>query len=336
MRTGLIIWMILGALSGDRSDGTYTNPVGNGLQIADPFVLQHQGRYYLYGTSAGDGFKSWTSENLVDWEPIGYVYRRNKDSWGTGSFWAPEVVHYRNKFYMVFSCKGPGESGLRLGLAVSDGPEGPFLDLKVPWFDENYSCIDGHLFVDTDGTPYLFYEQVGSVGEFWNGKGFLWGMIFGVTMSPDLLTMTREPVFCLYADQAWEHPESMHARSLEGMTVFIHDGRYYMTYSANHYSDPDYGIGFATAPGPLGMWTKSEQNPILAKDLSSGVSGPGHNSITRSPDGKEWFMVYHSHRDVKHPSGNRVLNIDRLIFGPDGTLKVAGPTRTPQPMPSGS
>jgi beta-xylosidase len=314
---------------------TYTNPVGKGFQIADPFVLEYLGEYYLYGTSAGNGFKAWKSHNLVDWEPVGYVYRRTASSWGTGSFWAPEVIHYRDKFYMVFSCKGPADSGLRLALAIGDSPEGPFVDLQVPWFDYNYSCIDGHLFVDSDGTPYLFFEKVGSVGEFWNGAGYLWGMIFGVPLTPDLLTMSGEPVLCLYPDQAWEHPESMHARSVEGMTVFKKGDQYYMTYSANHYADPDYGVGYATAPGPLGMWTKSDHNPVLSKDLSSGVSGPGHNGITRSPDGKEWIIVYHSHLDVRNPSGNRVLNIDRILFDTVGNLKVLGPTRTPQPMPSG-
>jgi beta-xylosidase len=336
MKTVWTILMIIWTLPTGWSGRQYTNPVGDGLQIADPFVLQYQGHYYLYGTSAGDGFKAWKSDNLVDWRPVGYVYRRMADSWGTGSYWAPEVVCYNGDFYMVFSCKGPEGSGLRLALAVSDSPEGPFLDLQVPWFDYNYSCIDGHLFMDTDGTPYLYFEKVGSVGEFWNDAGYLWGMIFGVKLSPDLLSMTSEPVLCLYPDQPWEHPQSMHARSVEGMTVFKSGNLYYMTYSANHYSDPDYGIGYATATGPLGMWTKSDRNPIMAKDLEAGVSGPGHNCITRSPDGKEWFIVYHSHFDVQHPSGNRVLNIDRLLFDTNGNLRVLGPSRSPQPFPTGT
>lgn len=109
-----------------------------------------------------------------------------------------------------------------------------------------------------------------------------------------------------------------------------------MTYSANHYADPDYGVGYASADSPLGMWTKSDDNPILSKALASGVSGPGHNSITRSPDGSEWFMIYHSHADVSRPSGRRILNIDRMIFHPDGSLEVLGPTRSPQPFPSGT
>ena len=32
--------------------------------IGDPYVLLHNGKYYMYATSASDGFKYYTSENL--------------------------------------------------------------------------------------------------------------------------------------------------------------------------------------------------------------------------------------------------------------------------------
>jgi beta-xylosidase len=331
----LILSSLCGMVNSQPSDH-YINPLGDSIFVADPYILHHEGVYYLYGTSAGDGFRAWKSKNLVQWSALGHVYKRAPGSWATGSFWAPEVIHHLGRFYMIFSCKGPEGSGLRLALAVSHSPEGPFEDLYVPWFDNQYSCIDGHVFVDEDGQVYLYYEMVGSVGEFWKRQGYLWGVIFGARLSPDLSQMIGEPVLCIYPSQAWEKPGSMHARSTEGMTVFKHDNVYYMTYSANHYADPDYAVGCATAPGPLGMWTKSEDNPILAGDPGLGVSGPGHNCIARSPDGKEWFIVYHSHADPDHPSGRRVLNMDRLIFEADSSLKVPGPTRSPQPLPSGS
>ena len=333
--TVVIIILFSGTAQSQEADH-YINPVGDTIFVADPYIIQYNDSYFLYGTSAGDGFKAWKSENLIDWSALGYVFRRKQGSWATRSFWAPEVIHYHRKFYMCFSCKGPEESGLRIALAVSDSPEGPFEELYVPLFDHNYSCIDGHIYIDEDGQAYLYYEMVGAVGEFRKKEGYLWGMIFGVKLSSDLSHMLGEPVLCVYPSQEWENPGSMHARSTEGMTVFKHEQHYYMTYSANHYADPDYGVGYATASSPLGMWIKSEKNPILTKDLETGVSGPGHNSIVQSPDGKEWFIVYHSHADIDHPSGRRVLNIDRIIFKPDGSLEVLGPTRSPQPIPSGS
>jgi len=144
----------------------------------------------------------------------------------------------------------------------------------------------------------------------------------------------HEPVLCLYPSQEWEGINSMWARSNEGMTVFKNDNIYYMTYSANHYQDPNYGIGFATSHKPLGMWNKSKENPILKNDIPDGVSGPGHNSIIKSPDNKEWFIIYHSHASTTNPGHLRILNIDRMLFMEDSNIKVVGPTRTPQLYPS--
>jgi xylan 1,4-beta-xylosidase len=75
------------------------NPVGDTVHVADPYILHYQDSYYLYGTSADDGFKAWKSKNLVDWTALGYVYRRAEGSWATGSFWASEVIQYNGKFF---------------------------------------------------------------------------------------------------------------------------------------------------------------------------------------------------------------------------------------------
>ena len=109
-----------------------------------------------------------------------------------------------------------------------------------------------------------------------------------------------------------------------------------MTYSSGIYSSPAYGIGYNTASSPLGPWTKSPSNPLVCSDATIGVSGPGHNNIVASPDGKELFVVYHAHADPAKPGAARNVNIDRLVIEPDGSLRLLGPTRTPQPLPSGS
>ncbi len=68
------------------------------------------------------------------------------------------------------------------------------------------------------------------------------------------------------------------------------------------------------------------------------VSGPGHNSVIASPDGKELFVVHHTHKNLAG-GHERELNIDRLyiVDGADGKvrLRVDGPTRRPMCMPSG-
>ncbi|MGK7393838.1 MAG: glycoside hydrolase family 43 protein [Candidatus Cyclobacteriaceae bacterium M3_2C_046] len=308
----------------------YHNPLMDGLTIADPFVLHHEGTYYLYGTSAsGQGFNYWISENLVDWKGKGFAFKKADDGWSRGNFWAPEVISYKNKFYMAYSAKGKtmNGTGMRICVAIADHPSGPFKELYAPLFDYNFSCIDAHIFID-EQTPYLYYEKVGSVGEHWNNNGYLWGMIYGVPLAEDLSKPVQEPTLCLYPNQEWEGIHSMKARSNEGMTVFKRDGRYLMTYSGNHYADPNYGVGYATADKPLGMWVKYSGNPILKNNLSRGISGPGHNSVLQIPGSDTWVIFYHTHADPENPSAERVLNLDQLTFDEKGLINNIEPTRT--------
>ena len=64
------------------------------------------------------------------------------------------------------------------------------------------------------------------------------------------------------------------------------------------------------------------------------MPGVGHHCITRSPDGKDMFIVYHRHFDGTRMSP-RCVCVDRIRFekqpeGPD-ILVVDGPNAGPQP-----
>ena len=218
-------------------------------------------------------------------------------------------------------------------LAVADSPEGPYRDLYSPWFDFGYSAIDCHIFQDDDpeGSLYLFFSRNTS------RPGISIGQNYVVRLKDDLSGTMGAPEIVVEADQPWEMVDWESNRATEGAFVFKYNGKYYMTYSANNTGYEHYGVGYATADHPMGPWTKAEENPILATDLSRGVSSPGHNSIVFSPDSTERFIIYHRHADPEgaRPSFDRVVCIDRLVIDSVGRLRVVGPTSTPQPMPSG-
>jgi hypothetical protein len=106
-------------------------------------------------------------------------------------------------------------------------------------------------------------------------------------------------------------------------------------YSSNCYCGKKYAVGYATSKSPTGPFVKYKGNPVLSAEYAQ-VSGTGHHAVVASPDGKEQYIVYHSHIDVKKGGGSRQLNIDRMGFRPDGTIYVDGPTTTDQPKPSGT
>jgi beta-xylosidase len=332
LHLGLLCYLCLPAQT-SAGIGTYKNPIGGSITMGDPFILVDNDTYYLYGTtSVNDGFKVWSSTNLSDWESKGFAFKKGPDSWGENTFWAPEVFKYRGRFYMVYSAQ-PAEAktfSARVCLAVSDHPEGPFEDLKAPLLDNGWSCIDGHVFVENDGTPWLYFARVG-VEDLGNRKKLL-GKIYGARLNEDLTALASEPVLCVQADQPWELVEEGRSWCTEGAYVFQAKGKYFMTYSANHYVEPIYGIGYANADSPLGPWIKASDNPLVSQNPAIGVSGPGHNCIITPPGSDHLYMVYHVHADPAKPSGSRLVYMDRLDVTDSGRLVLQGPTVTPQTM----
>lgn len=66
----------------------------------------------------------------------------------------------------------------------------------------------------------------------------------------DLITLKKETMRpCIHVSQAWEE---VWPRVNEGSYILKHNGIYYMTYSANSYESPFYGVGCATATDIMG------------------------------------------------------------------------------------
>lgn len=303
---------------------TYTNSVMPG--IADPYVLYHEGTYYLYGTHTADwpmmqnGIKVYTSTDLVNWKEHDEWALHRDNSWGENRFWAPEVIEKDGKFYMYYAVEE------RLAVATSDSPLGPFVQEKMEPIHPNTPEIDAHIFTDEDGKQYMYFVR------FEGGN-----VIYVAELNDDMKSIKEDTVtFVMRASQDWEKSTKQPSYPVnEGAFVIKHKDTYYLTYSANHFESPDYGVGYATAPTPMGPWTKYENNPIMKSNIV--VPGAGHHSLIHSPDGTELFMVYHTHNSTK-ATEPRKLAIDRVQFvpqenGPD-IMEVWGPTVTPQPMPS--
>lgn len=251
--------------------------VKRNLMLADPFVLCDDGVYYAYGTSAGNGFEVFCSDDLDCWHRHSELALDAKDSYGDRWFWAPEV--YRNpsdgRFYMFYSADE------HLCVAVADSPLGPFVqEEKEPMFQER--AIDSSLFIDRDGTPYLFFVR------FTDGN-----VIWGARLTDDWKHIdTSTLIQCVAPDTGWELKMDKVA---EGPSVIERQGIYYMLYSANHYLSRYYGVGYATSDSPLGNWTKGKENPVLCYP-SDELVGTGHGSVFHDKDGQEMY-VFHAHHD---------------------------------------
>jgi beta-xylosidase len=313
---------------------TYTNPLQ--FNVADPFVLRYGNTYYLSGTSDYNiGFKMWTSHDLVHWTPQGYCYRRTLGSWGRSDFWAPAMLQRNGMFYFYYSARGPvsrGHTSMRICVATSRSPLGPYVDAATPMFNLGLANIDVHVILDDDGRGYIYYVK--DCSENFSPSGHPISEVYVLPLNGNLISVVRDaqPTFCIRPDHKWEGDQWN-----EGPFVFKHKKTYIMMYSANFFASAEYSLGYATAPSPLGPWTKAKENPVLHQTAT--VKGPGHNAVIASPDGTELFCIYHELNPAGH-GADRLLAIDRMkiIDLPNGKirLQVLGPTDTPQPLPSGS
>lgn len=326
----------LAAYFGGRQNftGYYQNPCRQITHIGDPFILYDEDteKYYMYCT--GGYFKCWSSETFQSWTAHGDAYAVTGKSFGTQKYWAPEVYKYCGAYYMVYSAADAANRH-SIGLAKSDRPEGPFTDVyDHPLFAPGYSVIDASLLFDTDGRVYLYYSKDCSE-NYVNGKRT--SQIYGVELKADLSGAIGEPTLLATPTEPWEL-QSGSVIWNEGPCVFRRGDLYYLLYTANYYASASYSVGYAVSGAPLGAFEKSADNPILIGD-GKYTSGTGHCNITRSPDGSEIYMVYHSHTDVTNttnPIADRTPCMDRLVIRADGRLAVNGPSVAVQPLPSGA
>ena len=76
MKRYLLLALFLAVIQysqGQSSKKSYTNPIctedGKALHVADPFIYEHEGTYYLTGTTdVNMGFDYYTSHDLVTWK----------------------------------------------------------------------------------------------------------------------------------------------------------------------------------------------------------------------------------------------------------------------------
>ena len=300
-------------------DNNFKNPMQTG---ADPFVLFYEGKYYMYSTTEtgkvlvgandfatetdeGDGIYVYVSNDMKSWEKHGYALKKG-DSMGEKWFWAPEVLEYRGKFYMVYA------SEEHIAIAVASHPLGPFKQEKKHWLREGKS-IDGSFFVDDDGTVYLYYVRLDGQNRIYVAK-----------MKDDLSGIEEEYENCLIAaEEPWETLDCLIA---EGPFVLKHKDLYYLTYSCNHTRCIDYAIGYAVSKSPTGPFEKFAGNPILRR--KGKLIGVGHHSFARAEDGT-LMCAYHCHNVNSSYFKPRMscINTAEFVESENGndTLVINGP-----------
>lgn len=257
----------------------------------DPYVIKADGKYYMYATHE-QGVQLYVSLNKYDWEYQGFCYQRD----GHKEYWAPAVIELDGKFYMYYSSIKSEETDVhqeRIGVAVSDTPNGPFQFVKD--LIEPFS-IDAHV-VQSGKELYMFY----SVNDYVTERA---GTLIVVDKMVSPLEMQGQPKVVVRATLDEEifmrdrFKKGQHWHTIEGAFYFRKGNFHYLTYSGNCYQSEYYYVGYAVCQSEETDLTKlefkkypneNEYLPLLSKNAQE--EGTGHNSLIE--ENGRYYVFYH-------------------------------------------
>lgn len=270
----------------------------NEINIRDPYVLVHDGSYYLYGTRSdtcwgpAEGFDCYISQDLENWTGPVEIFKRPEDFFADRNFWAPECYYHDGSFYLLTTFGG---DGIKKGIYVlkAEEPQGPYSLYGERLTPDGWSCIDGTLYFDS-GRIYMVFSH-----SFEDSPD---GDICMTELETDLSAAKTEPAVLFSAKEAsWACPVPF-AEAEFGITGDVYftdgpclfpaeDGKLYMTWSS--WSNGDYAVGAAVSEnGSIrGPW-KQQEEPIWPKN-------GGHGMVFQDLAGERHFVLHYPNDKTK-------------------------------------
>lgn len=314
MRRNIIHVVLAALIYGTQAVGpNYTtaeagNPFVDGW-YADPDTEIYDGLYWVYPTSSYNYeeqtyLDAFSSPDLINWAKHPNILTNANVSWATQAMWAPAPVSRNGKYYIYFGANDIQEDDTTtiggIGVAVSDSPDGPYVDaIGSPLIGEYHNGaqpIDQDVFIDDDGQAYIYYGGHSHANV--------------ALLNEDMISIGTFP------DGA-QFKEITPTNYVEGAQMFKRNGMYYLMWSEGGWTGPDYAVSYSMSNSPLGPFERKAE--ILRQDLAV-ATGSGHNGVINVPDTDIWYIVYHRHPLGDDNGNHRQLAYDRMYFNEDGSI----------------
>lgn len=318
----------------------FTNPVFVGQ---DPWVIYVDGTYYYSGSNCGVGDicvkQSKTLTGLAKAPWIG-VWKHGASGPNSKEVWAPELHRIDDRWYIYYAADDGDNDHHRLFALQSDGkgmelgrfqeadtglPHGQLDALPDHW------GIDPNVFTAADGKLYLTWSCTNQADAAFPQR---------ICLAPmrDAVHVDKPAVFLSAPTEAWETRDKP---IQEGPVGYTRGGRTFITYSGSASWIPnDYAVGLLSLspggnPSDPSAWKKS--GPIF--DRHGKVYGPGSVVFVPSPDGRQYWNVYHAieRLDCKPAYDCRDVRMQPMRFDAAGAPVLGVPVDpgVPLDVPSG-
>ena len=275
------------------------------LSIRDPFVLEDNGTYYLYGTSGFGKLEVYTSRDLYMWTKQNPCFVAYGDFFGNAvqfssvstkekASWAPEVYKVNDAYYMLATFTQNTETMNQQGTVMlkANSPLGPFeMWSDGPITPAGHSCLDATLHFE-NGVPYLIYAHEWQCAcRNYNGTG---SMDY-IQLSEDLKSTVGSSSEWFGANELtsfWDNIlGTSSSRTTDGPFVYTDaNGQNYLLWSTHlDPSDNNTYAQLATKFSTLG----SSVN-LKSASLTLQEDNGGHGMIFTDPDGNETLIMHNA------------------------------------------
>lgn len=307
----LLFFLSFGCSSSEVASKKYSNPVLP-VSMPDPTIVKAiDGTFYLYGTEDIRNVPIYQSTNLVNWQFVGTAFtdESRPDFEPGGNIWAPEINYINGKYVLYYSMSVWGEEWTcGIGVAVSDKPEGPFVD-KGKLFRSNEIGVKNSIdpfYIEDGDRKYLFW------GSF---RG-----IYAIELTDDGLSVNPDT-------EKWQIAGSL----FEGTYIYKKDNYYYLFASVGSCCkgiESTYQLVVGRSESLLGPYVNKDGKGMMDSSYTQVIGsnerfvGNGHCSqIVQDTDNNDWIFFHGV--DVNAPQG-RVLLLNQIKWDAKGWPYVEG------------
>ena len=306
--------------------------------MADPSVHVFNGKVYIYPShdwesgveenDSGDHFnmKDYHVFSMDDIDngsvtDHGVVLDVKDIPWAGRQLWDCDVAHKNGKYYMYFPLKDQNDI-FRIGVAIADRPEGPFLPQPDP-MRGSYS-IDPCVY-EENGCYYMYFGGMwgGQLQRYQNNKALESGATFPADnesaispriakLSDDMLQFAEasRPIVILDSNGKSLTAGDTARRFFEASWTHKYNGKYYFSYSTGD----THFLCYATGDNPYGPFTY--QGVILTPVLGWTT----HHSIVEFKN--KWYLFHHDCVPSGGKTWLRSLKVTELKYKADGSIQT--------------
>lgn len=320
------------------SDTHFVNPIAEG---ADPAVVKDGGRYLWCQSEGNVGVSIWVSDRPTTLGTKHVVWLAPATGPCSRQVWAPELFAFDGRWYVYFAASdGDDDNHLTYVLeSASDDPLGDYT-LHGPLQTGDSSADGARPIWAIDLTTLSLGGRRYAIWSGWPRPGknrqdlYIAPMQSPTRLAGDRVLLSRA------GDHPFEHiDDTTRSKALaEAPQVLQREGRTFLVYSCGASWLPTYKLGLLELVGgdPLepSCWRKLPRAVFQSNEATYGV---GHAAFTSSPDGRDWWLVYHAKQD-RDSGWRRAVYVQPMRWTADGSPVLGQPVPggAPVPVPSGT